>query len=369
MSPGTSLRDQLEDNTAPSAPALVVAEAGQWVRCLACGHRCRIPEGNAGACRVRFNRGGQLRVPDGYVSGLQIDPIEKKPFYHAFPGRDALSIGMLGCNFHCGYCQNWITSQALRDDRAGGRLSECSPADLVRLAVENRVPVIVSTYNEPLISADWAVKVFAPAREQGIRCGFVSNGYATPEVLAYLRPHMDFFKVDLKSFHDRHYRKLGGVLKNVLASIETMKKMDFWLEIVTLVVPTFNDSDQELGQIAAFIAGVSPDIPWHVTAFHPDYRMAEPPRTPAATLVRAYEIGREAGLRYVYAGNLAGAVGGRENTDCPHCGEVLIRRRGFLVERNIMTGDQCPQCGGTIAGVWEDQPPRRSTGTGFPRGV
>jgi len=363
------LRELLDDSTAAAAPELVVKGPNDAVRCLACGHRCNIPVGHAGVCRVRFNRGGELRVPFGYVSGLQIDPIEKKPFYHAFPGRDALSFGMLGCDFHCSYCQNWVTSQALRDDRAGTRVSGYSPDELADLAVEHDVPVIVSTYNEPLITADWAVRVFEAGRRRGLRCGFVSNGNATPEVLAYIRPYVELYKVDLKSFDDKHYRKLGGVLQNVLDSIGRLKEMGFWLEIVTLVVPTFNDSDDELGQMARFIAGVSPDIPWHVTAFHPDYKMTDPPRTPAATLFRAYDIGRTAGLRYVYAGNLAGGVDHREHTPCPRCGQVLIRRRGFFVEENRMKGDACSFCGESIAGVWESEPPRRSRGDGRPQAI
>ncbi|UCG15202.1 MAG: AmmeMemoRadiSam system radical SAM enzyme [Phycisphaerales bacterium] len=363
------LKRVLEDNTAPAAPELVVQEQDGAVRCLACGHRCRIPAGRAGVCKVRFNRGGELRVPHGYVSGLQIDPIEKKPFYHALPGRDALSFGMLGCDFHCSYCQNWITSQTLRDDRAGARVNKHSAKDLVDLAVRHGVPMIVSTYNEPLITADWAVSIFAPAQEQGIRCGFVSNGNATPEVLGYIRPFVDLFKVDLKCFDDRNYRKLGGVLGTVLDSIKQLAETGFWVEIVTLVVPTFNDSDDELRRIAEFIASVSVDIPWHVTAFHPDYKMTDPPRTPASALIRAYDIGQNAGLRYVYAGNLPGGVGDREHTRCPSCGEVLIRRQGFYVEENRMRGGDCPGCGEAVAGVWEDDPPRRSCGRGWPRAL
>lgn len=367
--PARTLKQVLEEYTMPSASPLVESLPDGVVRCLACAHRCRIPVGRAGVCRVRFNRDGELRVPAGYVSGLQIDPIEKKPFYHAFPGRDALSFGMLGCNLHCSYCQNWITSQTLRDDEAVSRISPCRAEELADLAVSNRAPVIVSTYNEPLITADWAVQVFTPARERGIRCGFVSNGNATPEVLAYLRPFVDLYKVDLKTFDDRQYRKLGGVLRNVLDSIVRLKELGFWVEIVTLVVPTFNDSDDELRRLAGFIAGVSVDIPWHVTAFHPDYKMTGPPRTPASTLTRAYDIGRAAGLRFVYAGNLAGGVGDREYTHCPGCGATLIRRRGFFVEENRMRGSACPDCGETVAGVWEDHPPPRSTGGGGPRAV
>ncbi len=366
MSASVRLKELLADNTMPAAPQLVVREQGGRVRCLACAHRCSILPGRTGVCRVRFNVNGELRVPGGYVAGAAIDPIEKKPFYHAFPGRDALSFGMLGCDLHCSFCQNWVTSQALRDDSAIARPSFCTAEGLVEVAVKQQVPVIVSTYNEPLITADWAVEIFKLANAEGIRCGFVSNGTATPEVLEFLRPWVDLYKVDLKSFSDRHYRELGGVLDNVLEAIKLLWKMEFWVEIVTLVVPTFNDSDEELKQIAEFIASVSCDTPWHVTAFHPDYRMTDPPRTPTKTLVKAYDIGKAAGLKYVYPGNLAGGIGKRENTYCPSCEKLLIRRRGFFVEENRMKGGNCPFCNETIAGVWEDSPPGQTTGSGTP---
>lgn len=361
-----TLKQMLEDNTAVGAPELVRNEGHGVVRCLACGHRCRIANGKAGVCRVRFNRDGELRVPAGYVAGVQIDPIEKKPFYHAYPGRDALSFGMLGCDLHCSYCQNWVSSQTLRDDKAVAGLRRISPPRLVELAVEDHVPVMVSTYNEPLITTDWAVDIFRLARAAGIVCGFVSNGNATPEVLAFIRPYVDLYKVDLKSFNDRNYRKLGCALSNVLESIERLKAMGFWVEIVTLIVPGFNDSDEEMGEMARFLAGVSPDMPWHVTAFHPDYKMTDPPRTPVQTLIRAYDIGKAAGLKFVYPGNLPGGVGDRENTYCPNCNELLIRRRGFYVQENRMTNGACPKCRTTIPGVWEDTAPTHSTGTGVP---
>lgn len=366
MSASIRLRELLFDNTMPSAPQLAVHERQGRVRCLACGHRCSVLPGRTGVCRVRFNAEGELRAPAGYVAGLQIDPIEKKPLYHAYPARDALSFGMLGCDLHCSYCQNWVTSQALRDDSAVSRPNFCAAEQLVAAAVKHRVPVIVSTYNEPLITADWAVDIFKLARAEGIVCGFISNGNGTPEVLEFIRPYVDLFKIDLKSFNDRNYRSLGGILQNVLDTIKLARQMDFWVEIVTLVVPDFNDTDDELRQIAEFLAGVSPDIPWHVTAFHPDYKMSGPPRTPVETLVRAYEIGKAAGLRYVYAGNLPGGVGKRENTYCPSCERLLIRRRGFIVDENRMKGGACPHCKTQIPGVWEGNPPRHTGGMGIP---
>jgi pyruvate formate lyase activating enzyme len=366
MSAMTSLKQVLHENTAAADPALVHRE-GDAIRCLACGHRCSIREGRSGVCRVRFNSCGELRVPFGYVAGLQIDPIEKKPFYHAFPGRDALSFGMLGCDLHCSYCQNWITSQALRDDAAVSLPRFTDAERLAGLAVEHGAPVVVSTYNEPLITAEWAVEVFKAVKARGLTCGFVSNGNGTPEVLRFLRPWVDLYKVDLKGFDDKHYRELGGVLANVLATIEQLVEMKYWVEIVTLIVPGFNDGDDELRGIARFLAGVSHDIPWHVTAFHPDYKMADTPRTPKQTLMRAYEIGKAAGLHFVYPGNLHGLVGDLESTHCPACGAVVIRRQGFFVHENRMRSPgHCPECSATIPGVWDEAMPVRSVGTGFP---
>ena len=369
MANPVKLKTLLSEITIPAAPELAFAEGDGALRCVACGHRCYIREGKAGICRVRFNNDGELRVPGGYVAGLQIDPIEKKPFFHAYPGRDALSFGMLGCDFHCGYCQNWVTSQALRDDDAVALPRMCSADELISLAVRHGAPVVVSTYNEPLITSDWAVKVFEKAREQGLICGYVSNGNGTPEVLAYIRPFVSLYKVDLKSFNDRQYRTLGGVLKNTLETIVRLKEMGFWVELVTLVVPGFNDGENELRDMAKFIASVSLDIPWHVTAFHPDYKMTDPPRTTTAELERAYAAGKEAGLRYVYPGNLPGLVGDRENTNCPTCGATLIRRHGFTVIDNRMKGNACCECGGVIPGVWEERAPRHSDGPGIPRAL
>jgi pyruvate formate lyase activating enzyme len=363
----TALARLLQEHTMPAAQELVHSEKEGAVRCVACGHRCFIRPGKAGVCRVRFNEGGTLRVPGGYVAALQVDPIEKKPFFHAYPGRDALSFGMLGCDLHCSYCQNWVTSQALRDDQAVAYPRFCSPRELVRLALREDAPVVVSTYNEPLITADWAVQVFEQARAADLACGFVSNGNATPEVLQFLKPWVSLYKVDLKGFTERAYRSLGCTLANVLRSIEMLKEMGFWVEIVTLVVPGLNDEEEQLHGMARFLAGISPDIPWHVTAFHPDYKMMDNRSTCSEDLDRAYQAGKEAGLRYVYPGNLPGRVGNRESTYCPRCGKQLIQRHGFCVLDNEMLEDNCPDCGETIAGVWETSPPRCSQGTGIPR--
>jgi len=323
------------------------------VRCFACGHCCPIPDGQPGVCKVRYNRGGTLYVPWGYVGVVQCDPVEKKPFFHAYPGALAYSFGMLGCDLHCGYCQNWVTSQALRDPAAVAPPLRVTPDEMVLEASRLGAKVVVSTYNEPLITSEWAVAVFKEARAAGLLTAFVSNGNGTPQVLEYLRPWVDLYKVDLKSFDDRHYRQLGGRLQPILDTVRRLHEMEFWLEIVTLLVPGFNDSEDELQPLAEFLVSVSPDIPWHVTAFHKDYKMTDPENTSADTLVRAAEIGKRAGLRYVYAGNLPGRVGDLENTRCPHCQAILVERFGYLILGYYLTANGCcPRCGSTIPGRW-----------------
>jgi pyruvate formate lyase activating enzyme len=326
------------------------------LRCVACGHCCPLPAGAVGVCKVRFNEGGRLRVPWGYVGGVQCDPIEKKPFFHAHPGALAYSFGMLGCDLHCGYCQNWVTSQALRDPSAVAPPLRTTPAELVEDAVRRGAAAVVSTYNEPLITSEWAVAVFKEARAAGLSTAFVSNGNGTPQVLEYLRPWIDWYKVDLKSFDDRHYRELGGRLGPILDTIRRLHAMDVWLELVTLLIPGFNDSRDEIERLTTFVAGVSPDIPWHVTAFHGDYKMTDPLDTTAEMLVQAAAIGRANGLRYVYAGNLPGQVGDLEHTCCPNCREPVINRWGYRIRDYRLTADgRCPRCATAIPGRWDSR--------------
>jgi len=478
------------------------------VRCYACAHRCLIKDGLRGICKVRYNRGGNLMVPRGYVGALQCDPIEKKPFFHAFPGTDALTFGMLGCDLHCSYCftgdarvatnsgmqkfadlwvqsiplskadpqqreppegltatggdgrqhrvlqifrhdyegevvrlaprllkpfeatpdhpvlattapgrnepnfvragqlttrhflcapfggeldylavdevrrrqyrgpvfnletdgphtylannavvhncQNWVTSQALRDPGALTEPMDITPRQLVDIASAQRASVVATSYNEPLITSEWAVEVFKEARPRGFSTAYISNGNATEEVLEFIRPYTDLYKIDLKSFRDKNYRSLGGKLENILNGIRMVHQMGFWLEIVTLIIPGFNDGDEELGDIARFLAGLSPSIPWHVTAFHKDYKMQDPDNTTPQTLLRAARIGEAAGLEYIYAGNLPGRVKPYEDTRCPRCKSTLIRRIGYRILEDRLTGvGRCFKCGQGIPGVWD----------------
>ncbi|MDO8805433.1 MAG: AmmeMemoRadiSam system radical SAM enzyme, partial [Elusimicrobiota bacterium] len=320
---------------------------GGKVRCQACAQRCLTAPGGCGRCGVRFNEGGVLKAPWGYVSSAAPDPIEKKPFFHVLPGARTLSFGMFGCNFHCGFCQNWQIADvnpALFQEagqsggvKAAGGLKplETSPAELVSEALAIGAGVVVSTYNEPLITAEWAAAVFSGAKEKKLRTAFVSNGYATPETAAFLRPVLDLWKVDLKCFSDENYRKVcGAELSKVLEGIRIILAAGFWVEVVTLVIPGFNDSDAELGAMADFLAGLSKDIPWHLTAFHPDHLMTGTPPTPQETLYRDRDIDRAAGNRYVYCGNTRGAAG--QDTVCPSCGLAVIEREGFSVKNNLL---------------------------------
>jgi pyruvate formate lyase activating enzyme len=351
-----TLKDVLVERTHEAAPALVERIDEKRLRCYSCGHECPIPEGALGVCKVRFVRDGVLHVPWGYVGGVQCDPIEKKPFFHARPGALAYSFGMLGCDLHCSYCQNWVTSQALRDPGAVSPPMDADPEFLVDDARRLGARVVVSTYNEPLITSEWAVEIFKHVKAAGLMTGYVSNGNGTARVIEYLRRWVDLYKVDLKSFDDKHYRQLGGRLQPILDTIRRLHALEFWVEIVTLMIPGFNDSDDEIQRLTSFIASVSPDIPWHVTAFHPDYKMTDPGATTPEMLLNAADIGCRNGLRYVYAGNLPGHVGENENTRCHACGETLIERFGYYIRSYRLTENgECPNCRTRIPGRWAGQ--------------
>lgn len=350
-----TLAEVLDSLTAPAALELVRDESNGRVRCLACGHRCLVLPGLRGICQVRVNLGGQLRVPFGYIGALQCDPVEKKPFFHVLPGSRALTFGMLGCDMHCPYCQNWLTSQALRDAEAQVFPRPISAQRLAELALQAGARVLASSYNEPLITSEWAAAVMQEAKSRGLVTAFVSNGNATPEVLDFLRPLVDCYKVDLKAIRPQHYRLLGARLETVLETIEGLKRRGFWVEIVTLLVSGYNDADEEVRQAARFLAELDPSIPWHLTAFHPDYRMQDRDPTTARQLVRAARIGLEEGLRYVYCGNLPGQVGEFEDTRCHSCGATLIRRFGYTIleDRLSPRAGVCFRCGTAVPGLWK----------------
>jgi len=322
-----------------------------YVECLLCAHRCKIAPGRPGVCAVRVNQDGRLyTLVYGRAIAYHIDPIEKKPLFHFLPGTAIASVATAGCNFKCDFCQNWQISQLSKrwaGEFPGDRLS---PAEIVDDALRRRCSSIAYTYTEPTIFFEYAYDTSVLAHERGLKNVFVTNGYQTPEAIEEMVGVIDAANIDLKAFSDDTYKRVcGGRLQPVLDSIKMMWERGIWVEVTTLVVPEQNDSSEELTQIAEFIAGVSPDIPWHISRFHPDYKMTDRSATPLSTLHRAAEIGKRAGLRYVYLGNVWGDPW--EHTYCPGCGEVVMHRMGYQVQNALRDG-HCPKCGTAIAGVW-----------------
>jgi len=330
--------------------AMFWEESGEGrVRCNLCSHRCSVAEGSFGFCGVRRNEGGVLRTfTYGEVVSANVDPIEKKPLYHVLPGSQAYSVATPGCNFKCDFCQNWRISQlSYREGNLGGK--PMSPERIVEDAARRGCASIAYTYTEPTIFFEYAYDTSRLASQNGLRNVFVTNGYMTPEVLETAAPVLDACNVDLKSFSDSLYRQsCRGRLEPVLEAIRTMKRLGIWIEITTLVIPGRNDSEEELRSIAEFIAGVDPSIPWHVSAFRPEYRVQDIPATPVATLETALDIGAKAGLVHVYPGNVA--LPG--DTKCAHCGETVVSRGGFGGKSSVTVEGTCPSCGSRVAGVW-----------------
>jgi pyruvate formate lyase activating enzyme len=320
------------------------------VSCFLCSHHCLIADGKFGICNVRENRGGTLYTHAyGKLVARNIDPIEKKPLYHFFPGSTSFSIATPGCNFQCGFCQNWQISQIKEAKNLALRSEEVKPEEIVNQAKRSGSKSISYTYTEPTIFFEYALDVGQLAKGEGLYNVFVTNGYMTEETIRMARPWLDAANVDLKSFDDAYYRKLcKGSLGPVLKSIELMKKLGIWVEVTTLVLPGRNDSPEELRKIAEFLSGTDPAIPWHISRFYPQYRMDTLESTPIKTLNRAYEIGKESGLRYVYLGNV---MGKGSDTECPQCGQVLIERVGFSVRKQKINEGKCPHCQNPIDGM------------------
>jgi len=331
---------------------------GQRVRCNLCAHRCVIRSGHKGLCLVRENQDGVLiTLVYGIPLSQAVDPIEKKPLFHFYPGSTAFSIATAGCNFRCDFCQNADISQMPRDR---GQIwgQQASAEQVVRAAQRYGSRSIAYTYTEPTIFFEYSYDIARIAAGTGIASVYVTNGYMTRDMLEFFQSanngdgaRLDAANVDLKAFQDETYKKVCGArLQPVLDSLKTMKELGIWVEVTTLVVPGMNDSDAELDEIAQFIAlELGIETPWHVSRFHPDYKMHDRAPTPVQTLRRAYEMGRQAGLRYVYVGNLPGAR--LEDTYCPNCGETVIGRRGFqVVQRRLLDG-KCEHCGTVVDGV------------------
>lgn len=322
------------------------------VRCFLCNHHCRIKDGRRGICQVRENREGILySLVYGKLISENVDPIEKKPIFHLLPGSLSYSISTVGCNFHCRHCQNYEISQypSLHNKEIAGHLR--TPDEIVESAIKQGCRSISYTYVEPTIFYEFAFDTARLAKERGIKNIFVSNGYSSPEATRKIAPFLDANNIDLKAFTDKFYKEVCGArLQPVLDTILLMKELGVWVEVTTLLIPGWNDSDQELRDIAAFIKSVDPEIPWHVTRFYPTYKMTDRDGTPTETVERAREIGLSAGLKYVYTGNLPGLEG--ENTFCPECGKKLISRTGFQASISEMEGNKCTACETEIAGIF-----------------
>jgi pyruvate formate lyase activating enzyme len=323
---------------------------GNRGRCHLCAHECRIAESNFGVCGVRQNVQGLLHtMVYGQLIAANIDPIEKKPLYHFLPGSTSYSIATIGCNFKCGFCQNWQISQASIKEGDAVPGQQATPEQIVETAKKSGCRSISYTYTEPTIYFEYAYDTARLAKQAGLYNVFVTNGYMTRLALETIKPYLDAANVDLKSFRDESYKNMCKArLQPVLETIAAMKELGIWLEVTTLVIPGENDSDEELGQIAAFLARIDGDIPWHVSQFHPDYQFDDHGVTPVETLKRAKDIGRRAGLQYVYLGNV------REGTDtnCPRCRELIVERRYMGLNKLNLNHGRCPTCGATISGVW-----------------
>ncbi len=325
---------------------------GNKIQCLLCRHACILKEGQSGICGVNMNKDGKLvNLVYGHPSSINVDPIEKKPLFHFLPSTDVLSFGTVGCNFKCPFCQNW---QIAHTNKVNDKVY-VSPEEMVKLALEYHCKSIAYTYNEPSIFYPYARDIGILAKEKGLKNVFVTNGFESIYEIEDMKNWVDACNVDIKSFKDEYYKKvLKGNLADVLDTVKKLKDEEIWQEITTLVVPGDNDSEKELTQIAEFIASVGTEIPWHITRFHPDYKVQDKGPTPIETMLKAYEIGKKAGLKYVYLGNVAMPV----ITYCPKCGEELIERSIYKVEKNILKIDEnkiahCPKCGEIIEGVWK----------------
>ncbi len=322
------------------------------VRCNLCNHRCLIKEGKRGICGVRENQDGILKtLVYGRLIARHVDPIEKKPLYHVLPGSLSYSIATVGCNFKCRFCQNADIAQ-LPADRKGMIVGDLySPEDVVRAAEQADCQSIAYTYTEPTVFFEFAYDTARLAHEKGILNVFVTNGYMTPEALHMIRPYLDAANVDLKAFNDDFYKEqCSAKRKHVMETLKLMKSLGILVEVTTLLIPGLNDDKGELQKLASFIAdSLGPETPWHISRFHPTYKLTDRPPTPAESIHHARRIGLDAGLRYVYSGNLPGDEG--ENTICYSCGLRLIDRWGYHISKNVIMDGKCPKCGATIDGM------------------
>jgi pyruvate formate lyase activating enzyme len=353
----------------PSTEMLAKDLGKSAVQCLACRRYCHIAENHAGFCGVRANEGGKLRLTVyGKPCAVHIDPVEKKPLFHFLPGTRSFSIGTFGCNFACSFCQNWDISQAPQEARQKDpkkwkdyfkRLvemcEEWPPERVVDEALRSGCKSISFTYNEPTIFTEYAIDVMKLARKKGLKGVYVTNGYESHECWDAVKGYIDVANIDLKAYNKRFYMELCKVpdFEPVKDSIIYAKKLGIWVEVTTLIIPDWNDDESELKAEAEFFASVDPDMPWHVTAFHPDYKLLDKEPTPPEILIKAREIGKMAGIRHVYCGNVPLSYSEYESTICPKCGKELVRRRGYDIDNTNIIGGKCKFCKTAIKGVWK----------------
>jgi pyruvate formate lyase activating enzyme len=351
------------------AKAIAKKLDNNFVQCLACRRYCKIAPGMAGHCGVRVNEGGELKLTvHSRPVALWTDPIEKKPLFHFLPGSSSFSIGTLGCNFSCSFCQNWDISQAPHEARHKDpkhwreyfqklveRCEKWSPERIVEEAKQSRCKSIAFTYNEPTIFTEYALDCMELAEKEGIKGVYITNGYESTECWDAMKGKIHAANIDLKAYNEKFYKELCKAphFEYVKESIEYAKKLGIWVEVTTLLIPGWNDKLEELKAEAEWLASVDLQMPWHITAFHPDYKMLDTPGTPPEILIKARQIGQDAGLKHVYCGNLPISYADKETTSCPKCSEQLIVREGMSVKKNLIDNGKCSFCGEPIAGVWE----------------
>ncbi|HVQ74520.1 MAG TPA: radical SAM protein [Candidatus Binatia bacterium] len=351
MTPRAQLAGALAARTI--AGSLAQAGGDGRLHCTACAHRCALPDGATGRCGVRFRTGSELRVPFGYVAALRVMPVERNTIFHLLPGHLALTFGMLGCDLHCPWCSNSSLSQALRDEVEPPAVRDVTPADLVAEARAAGCRAVVSAFNEPMITAEWARAVFAEAQRHGLATALVSDGNTTPEALAYMRPVTDVYRVDLKGWRPEHFRTVGGVAGAPVAALREARRLGYWVEAVTVVVPGLNDDLPGLRALAGVLAGIDPDVPWHLNQFVPRYRMRDRAPTDPGLLVSAAGSAYARGVRYVYVGNMADRVAELSHTRCPRCHAIAVRRHNFATESVGLVHGRCPACDTALAGRWD----------------
>lgn len=355
--PATALRPRRSaelrvDLAQLAVPGELQARDGELLRCTACAHRCVLADGRVGACGVRDARDGRIFVPYGYIARRYVRAVETNTVYHVEPGTKSLTFGMYGCDLRCPYCHNWRLSQALREDVAGEAPIPISAEALVAEALREGCRVLCAAYNEPMIAAEWVRAVFDEAKKRGLRTMIVSDGNTTPEALGYLRPVTDVYRVDLKGFAPEHYKTLGGRLEPVLDAIGEARRLGYWVEVVTLVVPSFNDDAMGLRGLAKKLLAIDAAIPWHLNAFQPRYKMKDRPAMHPELLVSVAGSAYARGMKFVYVGNVTGTFGELEHTRCPQCHHTVIERKSFTTTANRLVHDACPRCGERIPGVF-----------------